>query len=145
MYLNARHFCLYYASLLPLSLSILVPLLHSLASSIYRDACLALHRTPFQRFQQLRSCCQRLCCLGIGHPLPSSLVHFWPLRLLLRDCTFPELIACFRSVLRQLRSWSCIRDSAEVLLHLADDASFLPCFTTGSCLCRLVKLPPSFR
>ena len=117
----------------------------SLGTSIYRDACLALHRTPLQCFQQLRSCCQSLCCLGIADPLPSSLVHLWPLCLLLHDCTLPELIACFRGVLRQLRSWSCIRDSAEVPLHPTDDASFLPCFTTGSCLRRLVKLPSSFR
>src|SRR5947209_1542549 len=118
VYLNARYFCLYDDPLLSRVPSILVPLLHSLASSIYRDACLALHRTPFQCFQQLRSCCQSLCCLGKADPLPSSLVHLWPLCLLFRDCTLPELIACFRGVLRQLGSRSCIRDFAEVLLHL---------------------------
>lgn len=98
----ARYFCLYDDLLLPWDPSILVPLLHALASSIYRDARLALHRTPFQCFQQLRSCCQSLCCLGIADPLSSSLVHLWPLCLLFRNCTLPELIACFRGILRQL-------------------------------------------
>lgn len=85
---------------------------------------------------------QELKCLCMTVPLPGSLRFLRPFCLLLGDSRFKEMVAGLGGVLRDGACRSCVCDVAQILVNLADYASFFPRLSSSSnCSRGLIQFP----